>query len=132
MLGTSGGFAPWTRLNPTRSLQPTPGPQLEVAMTFRHCVSYLRHHGSYFLLQRELLQKHRELPDSLTNFKGVTVTLSHPLIMGPYIMSFKRRYYIDRSALDSIFIACGMASPSLALENVYLSLLFMNTLSIYL
>ena len=61
-----------------------PRPQLEEAMIFGHCVSCLWHHGSsYLLLQRKLLQKCRELPGTLTNFKGVTITISPP-VMGPY------------------------------------------------
>ena len=66
-------------LDPLGGLTASPRPQLRVRMTFGHSVSYLRH----LLLQRELLQKRRELPGTLTNFKGVTVTIS-PLSWAPF------------------------------------------------
>ena len=89
MLGALVRFVPWV---PTRALLWTrwgaysaPYPQLEVTMTFGHYGSCLRHHGRY------LLQKHGKLPGTLTNFKGVTVTIS-PLCYGPQLTLWCLKY----------------------------------------
>ena len=61
---------------------------LRVGMTFGHSmamvIAYIAfgHYGSYLRLQRELLQKRRESPSTSTNFKGFTVTISLPPVMG--------------------------------------------------
>ena len=85
MLGASRGFAPWTSIRAPGLYPRLAGGltalldlQLEVAMTFGHCGSWLRRHGSYLLLQRELRQKRRKLPGILISFKRVTVTISPP------------------------------------------------------
>ena len=66
MLGASGDFAPWT-------------PSTALSWTHWGFIAPLGHHDwEFFCKGIDLLQKQRELPGTLTNFKRLTGTISPP------------------------------------------------------